>query len=252
MSRVSDILLNVRDVLADENKRRWSDDKLMRYLNSGVKETVVYTKALRERLFLELEENVALYDLSDYVISFLRVQYLNKAIQAKTTNELDSIDPLWQETVGREVEYVSFDGLPEGWLRIYPYITGEVLNNVTQNQVYGGLIDITVNDNIYKVPSFGDLEAGMKKYLVLQVVKKPNVLTFDSADDAFELSSVYDKALEYYVSAQALRSDTDALNRQFGAEQLQLFQTYLEQLKTQPEQDSNVVKSRTISYKGFE
>lgn len=250
MSRIQDIVINVRDVLADESARRWSDEKLIRYLNAGINEIVIYTKCLKERIFLELEENAALYDLSDYVINFLRVQYMNKAITAKTGDELDKMNPKWAEDVGTEVLHVVFNDLPDGWLRIYPRIENG-LDNVVQNQIYGGLIDITVNDDIYKVPSFGDLEEGMEKYLVLHVVKKPRVVSIVTLDEEIELDSVYDKAIEYYMTAQALRADTDALNRQFGAEQLQLFNNYLTQTKTKTTQASNVVKSRTVSYQGF-
>jgi len=250
MSRIQTILTNVRDVLSDEQATRWSDDKLIRYMNSGINEIVLYTQCLKERLFLEIEENAALYDLSEYVISFLRVQYLNKAIQAKTTDELDKINPRWQDEVGVEVLYVTFNDLPDGWLRIYPKIQNG-LNNVEQNQIYGGLVDITVNDDIYKVPSFGDLETDMEKYLVLHVVKKPQLVNIDTTDNELELDTIYDKAIEYYMTAQALRADTDTINRQFGAEQLQLFNSYLGQSRAKTTKASNVVKSRTIAYKGF-
>lgn len=250
MSRISDILANVRDTLADETKQRWSDDKLIRHLNSGIKEIVVKTGCLRERLFLELEANAALYDLSEYVIKFLRVQYMNKVISAKTSNELDTISPTWQEDVGNEVLFVTFDNLPEGWLRIYPKIT-DGLDNVTQNQVYGGLIDITVNEDIYKLPSYGDLEQGMKKYLILHVLKKPNRVTIDTVDEDMEIDSMYDKALEYYISGHILRADTDTQNRSFGAEQLQLFAGCLGDTKVNTVLSSNVVKTRTVAYKGF-
>ena len=61
---------------------------------------------------------------------------------------------------------------------------------------------------------------------------------------------MYDKALELYITAMCLRSDTDAINRQYGNEQLQLYTNYVESCKISDSIDSNSVHDRIIEYRG--
>lgn len=251
MSRIDDILANVRDTLSDSESAnyRWDDATLMRFLNKGTKEIVNTTNCLRARLFVELEENAAIYDVSAYVSKFTRVQYLDQAIMSKTSVELDAINPQWQSEVGTEVKYVTFDQLPEGHIRIYPKVSGG-LDNIDTNQVYGALVDITVNDDIFQIPSFNDIEVGLSQYLVLYVVKKPNLVSLTTLDSELELDSSYDSALEYFITGMALRSDSDTLSRTFGAEQLQLFANYLQPKVDNIEKSNNTVPTRVVKYTG--
>lgn len=251
MGRITDIISNARDLLSDPNGVRWSDTRLLRALNSGIKEIVLQTHCLKERIYVELEANAVFYDLSDYVIQFLRVQYLTKNIDAKTHAELDMLNPRWQEDEGTEVKYVTFDALPEGYLRIYPMLT-DASDNVTQNQTYGGLIDLVINDQLFQAPSIGDIEVGMSKYLVIHAVKKPAKVLIDTLDVDLELDSIYDTALEHYITASMFRSDTDAKDKAFGDAQLKMFYETIESLRQLTTSKSgNTVSYRTLSYIGF-
>ena len=249
MSRITDILSNVRIDLGDTSTQRYTDDILIRHLNSAINDFVLATKCLRERIYLGLSVSSAIYDLRPYVLEFLRTEYLGRNIEAKSYVELDIIDKDWQSTIGTEVKYVTFDHLSKGMIRVYPRVEG-ALNIVTQNNLYGGLIDITIGDDDYQIPSIVDVESNLEKYLVLYVIKKPTVVTKTTLDTSLELHSMYDKALELYVTAMCLRSDTDALNRQYGNEQLQLYVGYIEACKASESLDSNVVQDRVVEYRG--
>lgn len=250
MARIQDILTNVRDILADPNKDRWDDAALLRVLNSGIKEFVLSTECLKDRLFLQLAINTATYDLSNYVLKFNRVQFMEKVIESRTHAEMDKISATWQTDTGPEVKYIVFDTLKEGSVRVYPIPTiGDEV--VVQNQAYGALIDIYVNDDIFKIPSLVNADTGMTNYLVCNIVRKPNTVTINTTDAHMEIDSMYDKALEYFVSGHCLRMDSDTLNRQFGAEQIQLYSQYITRGADMVSKASHAVDARSIPYRSF-
>lgn len=249
MSRITNIISNVRIDLGDTNTQRYTDDILIRHLNSAINDFVLATKCLRERIYIGLSVSAAIYDLRPYVLEFLRTEYLGRNIEAKSYVELDAIDKDWQSTLGTEVKYVTFDHLNKGMIRVYPRIEG-ALDIVTQNSLYGGLIDITIGDDDYQIPSIEDVDTNLSQYLVVYVVKKPNIVTINTTDTELELHSMYDKALELYITAMCLRSDTDTLNRQYGTEQLQLYVNYVESCKTSDSIDNNIIQDRVIEYRG--
>ena len=249
MSRITNIITNVRIDLGDTSTQRYTNDLLIRHLNSAISDFVLATKCLRERIYVGLSVSAAIYDLRPYVLEFLRTEYMGKNIEAKSYMELDNIDINWQSATGTEVKYVTFDHLSKGYIRIYPRVEGSI-NIVTQNSLYGGLIDITIGDDDYQIPSIKDVESNLEQYLVLYVVKKPKVVNINTQDIDLELHEMYDKALELYITAMCLRSDTDAINRQYGNEQLQLYTNYVESCKISDSIDSNSVHDRIIEYRG--
>lgn len=249
MSRITNIISNVRIDLGDTNIQRYTDDILIRHLNSAISEFVLATKCLRERIYIGLSVSAAIYDLRPYVLEFIRTEYLGRNIEAKSYVELDKIDVDWQSATGTEVKYVTFDHLNKGMIRVYPRVEGAI-DIVTQNSLYGGLIDITIGDDDYQIPSIEDVESNLDQYLIVYVIKKPKVITINTIDTDLELHSMYDKALELYVTAMCLRSDTDAVNRQYGNEQLQLYVNYVESCKNSESVDSNIIHDRIVEYRG--
>lgn len=249
MSRITNIISNVRIDLGDTNTQRYTDDILIRHLNSAISDFVLATKCLRERIYVGLSVSEAIYDLRPYVLEFIRTEYLGRNIEAKSYVELDKIDVDWQSATGTEVKYVTFDHLNKGMIRVYPRVEGTI-DIVTQNSLYGGLIDINIGDDDYQIPSIEDVESNLDQYLIVYVIKKPKVVTINTIDTDLELHSMYDKALELYVTAMCLRSDTDAVNRQYGNEQLQLYVNYVDSCKNSESVDSNIIHDRIIEYRG--
>lgn len=249
MSRITNIISNVRIDLGDEQSTRYSNDILIRHLNTAINEFILGTKCLKERLYVGLNTSSAIYDLRPYAIEFIRAEYNNRNIEAKSFTELDAIDKDWQVTIGDSVKYITFDHLSKGMFRIYPRVSG-AMNIVTQNQLYGGLIDITIGDDDYQIPSIEDVTENIEQYLVLYIVKKHGTVTLSTEDSSLEIPTEYDMALENYIKAMCLRSDTDALNRAYGNECLQLYLGYVEAAKVSETNVHNTIQDRIITYRG--
>ena len=249
MSRVASIIDNARVTLSDTNKTRYLDPVLLKYLNDGLTDFVLNTKILKERIFLELNPTTTIYDLSPNVLEFLRFQFQTKVIPVLSQEELDRLNLTWQDDTGDEVKCVTLSDMRKGWLRIYPRVTTGP-DAIVQNSLYGGLIDISLDDDNYQIPSITDVDSSIKNYLVVFAVKKPKVVTLLTTDAELELGSEYDLALEYYITARALRSDTDALNRNYGTEQLQLYNNYIAEASLSNSVGNQSVGDRVVDYRG--
>lgn len=249
MSRISSLIDSVRIVLSDTDKQRYPDATLIKYLNDGIKDFVINTKILRERIYLELNTTAAIYDLSPYVLEFLRFQFKSKKITVLSHEELDKIDKFWQDAEGEEVKHITLSNMKKGFLRIYPRITSGS-SAIDQNSLFGGLIDITINDDNYQIPSITDVEASVGNYLVIFAVKKPKLVSLTTLDSELELGDEHDLALEYFITSRALRSDTDAQNRSYGNEQLQLYNNYVSEARVSSSHGDQRASDRLVEYRG--
>lgn len=253
MSRIETILANSRDLLGDNsNSPRWSDPILLRFLNEGLKDFIRSTKILRKKTYIKLEQNIAIYDLSQSVLSIDRIQYNGKALSVKSEEEMDKISLLWEDTVALEPAYTIFSNLKAGVFRIWPKVVEGSANIVTQNQAYGGLIDIEVTDELFSLPEIENVESDIYKYVSVIYNAKPILLTLDSLDSDIEIDEMHDIALQYYITGQALRVDQDTANRQFSAEQLALYSAYVDKTKTEQSVNNNTFSRQTIPYRGFQ
>ena len=249
MSRIDDILLKVRDVLADHAGTRWPDATLLRHLTSGVNDFLLRAKVTKSTLFIALETNIGLYSIKDFSQEIVRVQYLGKALTVKTTKDMDELDPDWENTTGIEPKFVIFDTYPQGTFRIYPKVTELAVDAIAYNSLYGAIIDIENTDDLYKLPSDSLSTLNVTKYLKVTYIKKQNTITLSSVLD---LDSMYDDALVFYTSGMALRNDADTQNRAFGAEQLKLYDSVLLVAKGNESGSNNALSPIETSYKGFQ
>ncbi len=250
MSRISTIVTNVRDILGDPNALRYSDDFLMRSLNTGLTRINLEAKLLKARTYIKLEINTSYYDISSIALDIDRVEYLEEAITSKTSVEMDMLDPEWRSKTGDKVKFVVFDTTKSGTFYTYPLLTENVLNNVTVNQIYGGIIDITVSDTLFQQP-VDDIESYTYKYLAIYYTKKPDLVTISTTDENLEFDSLLDDALIYFISGTLLRVDSDTRNRQFGTEQYRLFSSYVDELRKKQGMSNNSVIYQEIPYRGF-
>ena len=250
MSRVLSILSKAREELGDTNNTRFSDSKLLEHLNDGIKDFILSTKSLKERLYVELASNVAIYDISKYALFVERVEYMNTKIDTLSFKELDSINTMWQYETGNVVKAITFEHQSKGAFRIYPRLN-TVSNNIVSSSDYGILVDFSLDDDIVGIPSIIDVEQNLQAYLVLYVIKKPNVITLTTPDEELELDELYDKAFVHYIKAQCLRNDSDSNNRQFGNEELSAYAMYVVNNNKDFALDNQVSGDRIIQYKGF-
>lgn len=250
MSRVLSILSKAREELGDANNTRFTDSKLLEHLNDGIKDFILSTKSLKERLYVELASNVAIYDISKYALFVERVEYMNTKIDTLSFKELDSINAMWQYETGNVVKAITFEHQSKGTFRIYPRLN-TVDNNIVSSSDYGILVDFSLDDDIVGIPSIIDVEQNLQAYLVLYVIKKPNVITLTTPDEELELDELYDKAFVHYIKAQCLRNDSDSNNRQFGNEELSAYAMYVVNNNKDFALDNQVSGDRIIQYKGF-
>ena len=250
MSRVLSILSKAREELGDTNNTRFTDSKLLEHLNDGIKDFILSTKSLKERLYVELASNVAMYDISKYALFVERVEYMNTKIDTLSFTELDSINAMWQYETGNVVKAITFEHQSKGAFRIYPRLN-TVNNNIVSSSDYGILVDFSLDDDIVGIPSIIDVEQNLQAYLVLYVIKKPNVITLTTPDEELELDELYDKAFVHYIKAQCLRNDSDSNNRQFGNEELSAYAMYVVNNNKDFALDNQVSGDRIIQYKGF-
>lgn len=250
MSRVLSILSKAREELGDTNNTRFTDSKLLEHLNDGIKDFILSTKSLKERLYVELASNVAIYDISKYALFVERVEYMNTKIDTLSFKELDSINAMWQYETGNVVKAITFEHQSKGSFRIYPRLN-TVNNNIVSSSDYGILVDFSLDDDIVGIPSIIDVEQNLQAYLVLYVIKKPNIITLTTPDEELELDELYDKAFVHYIKAQCLRNDSDSNNRQFGNEELSAYAMYVVNNNKDFALDNQVSGDRIIQYKGF-
>mgnify|MGYP003603109912 FL=1 len=250
MSRVLSILSKAREELGDVNNTRFTDSKLLEHLNDGIKDFILSTKSLKERLYVELASNVAIYDISKYALFVERVEYMNTKIDTLSFTELDSINAMWQYETGNVVKAITFEHQSKGSFRIYPRLN-TVSNNIVSSSDYGILVDFSLDDDIVSIPSIIDVEQNLQAYLVLYVIKKPNIITLTTPDEELELDELYDKAFVHYIKAQCLRNDSDSNNRQFGNEELSAYAMYVVNNNKDFALDNQVSGDRIIQYKGF-
>lgn len=250
MSRVLSILSKAREELGDTNNTRFTDSKLLEHLNDGIKDFILSTKSLKERLYVELASNVAIYDISKYALFVERVEYMNTKIDTLSFTELDSINTMWQYETGNVVKAITFEHQSKGAFRIYPRLN-TVDNNIVSSSDYGILVDFSLDDDIVGIPSIIDVEQNLQAYLVLYVIKKPNVITLTTPNEELELDELYDKAFVHYIKAQCLRNDSDSNNRQFGNEELSAYAMYVVNNNKDFALDNQVSGDRIIQYKGF-
>ena len=250
MSRVLSILSKAREELGDANNTRFTDSKLLEHLNDGIKDFILSTKSLKERLYVELASNVAIYDISKYALFVERVEYMNTKIDTLSFKELDRINAMWQYETGNVVKAITFEHQSKGTFRIYPRLN-TVNNNIVSSSEYGILVDFSLDDDILGIPSISDIEQNLQAYLVLYVIKKPNVITLTTPDEELELDELYDKAFVHYIKAQCLRNDSDSNNRQFGNEELSAYAMYVVNNNKDFALDNQVSGDRIIQYKGF-
>ena len=250
MSRVLSILSKAREELGDTNNTRFTDSKLLEHLNDGIKDFILSTKSLKERLYVELASNVAIYDISKYALFVVRVEYMNTKIDTLSFTELDSINAMWQYETGNVVKAITFEHQSKGAFRIYPRLN-TVDNNIVSSSDYGIVVDFSLDDDIVGIPSIIDVEQNLQAYLVLYVIKKPNVITLTTPDEELELDELYDKAFVHYIKAQCLRNDSDSNNRQFGNEELSAYAMYVVNNNKDFALDNQVSGDRIIQYKGF-
>lgn len=251
MSRITNILDECRDMLADTNKSRYSDDMLIRYLNKAIRKVCLTGNLIKAKSFIKIETNTAEYDLSNYATKIDRIEYIDKDVKVLTSIQLDALDSDWHNTTGDKVLYTVMDNTnkPCKFL-IYPKITDNTLYNIENTSLYGGITDIIVTDELFEVP-LDTLDTYSYKYLTVYYTKKPDLVAIDTLDIDIEFDDSIDDSLILFVTGFALRNDSDTQNIALSEKQLQLFDVFLTELAIKQSKNNNSLNYKEIPYRGF-
>ena len=133
MSRILNIITDVRAVLGDPNGLRYPTDTLISLVNQAIRKISLSANLLKAKSYIKIENNIASYDVSNLVLKFDRIEYLDKNLNVLNSTEMDALDSDWHNTIGADVQNVVIDNLSSGKFKIYPIITNNVYNNVMSN-----------------------------------------------------------------------------------------------------------------------
>ncbi len=236
-TRIEEILLRVRDTLADPSGSRWSPERLIRLLDEAQKDICRQSKILKGKTTLPIVPGVALYDLPTDINIVDRVLYEGQKLPILSHADMDTIRTDWETVVSDvlKIDYIIYDKLNQRQLKIYPTPASTV--DVSLDSPYGTLVDIngfTMSD-IYGVVT--DVEISQEEYdntlpppiasLVIYYIKKPSTIT--SINSTLDIGDIYDSALKFYVTGKALKDDMDAQNRAAGNEELGYYERELKE-----------------------
>ena len=136
MNRLENILLRVRDTLADPYKQKWTDERLLRLINDAQLDIVREAHLLKKKALVPLQEGSNIIQMPDDFYLLLRVIYKDCELQIKNVYEfekecrqkpaicsselVENMNEHWEKHIGCEPKYLVFDLANPKEVRIYP------------------------------------------------------------------------------------------------------------------------------------
>lgn len=288
-TRIENILSRARDTLADPDKERWSDARLLRLLSEAQEDIAIHAELLKTTAFISLVVGQSEYDLPSDCYRILRASTASHEIpltsyttmdenarrQIYGDNTLDSWERdrgfisrsdfdnrqiTWEDTTGGEIEALVYDNRDPTKIRLYP-IPDETITEAEYTFENAGPI-VFVGDELYGVataiegpPNYTfDSVYGVATSLfdpavqteimesdlgvVTSVTETKSVVTIwytksapevtDALTDTLAIPQMYDKALKYYIIANAFDDDYDTSNQQKSGKALVQYERELE------------------------
>lgn len=277
-TRVADILTRARDTLADPNKERWSDDRLLRLLDEAQKDFARQTSLLKGYVNIPLIPFAAVYSLPADCWRVTRAHYAERNLHLASHEAMDSFDPDWYTRTGAYIETLVFDQRNDSVIRCYPIPDDSILQyNYTFEQTdtpeYAGagrfgvvteFGDYTMDGVHGVVTSLFDpaitTEAFDSAYGVVTDVGESvgNIAIFYIRDpatikyltDELEISSRWDVALKHYVVGHAFLDDLDTSYQQRGSTSLSLYDRELNMAQRTSRHDGTAAQIYSTPYNG--
>ena len=274
--RIANIFLDVRDTLNDQQKQRYSDETLLRHLNSGIKDIALQTKLFKSNIVLPILEGVSVYALPSSVLRVSHCSYNWKPLALKSTGWMDhNKERDWKFTsIVRTsdsdkdyIKYAVFDDVKRRELLVYPRPFGEFDTSYVASDVYGvttaleeytfdplyGVVNTLVDSEIVSENNPGlygiltdlvDSEAFIVYYT--ECPELPMCVTDDPP-----LDSCFDNALTFWITSRALRNDLDTQNRSMANEELEFYLRDLREIGGLASTDSVSAPSFESTYNGI-
>lgn len=198
MSRLSTILLRVRDTLADPNAQRYPDALLYRLVTEAQQSLSKVLLNVTKVAVVQTVIGQSRYALPEDLLSLIQVSH--NFVGETSSTKLEQLSYLdanlqfagdWEKNIGTP-SYVVFGDLAGSELIITPVSVKPSELRVTYRALAGEIID---------------------------------------AASSLELSPDFDLAIKFYVTGMALRENIDTENRQAGVEELSFYSTELRTLQ---------------------
>lgn len=227
MTLVSDFLADeVRPILSDPDGDRWDDTGLIKLINKGLLNITIKTELYTNKKYLMLEDSVNKYDISNFAVKLLRVQYQTRKLQFKTHEELDINKFRWEADTGEEPTAIIINKQNRCNFIVYPIVTVET-PGATETTPVGTAIGTADTAAIVVAPAvFTDtIPTEESKYLIIYYSRKLPKIT--AVGDELGIDEFVETPLAHFVAGFAFRSDMDTQNRQMAQEELGLYDTFL-------------------------
>jgi len=130
MTRIEEIIKEARYALADPDKQRYTDERLLSALNNGQKDIARQTRLLKGEVDIPLDVNEATYSLPEDLWLIERVHFRNVKIPLMSHDRMDDFSHGWYTRYSGNVEAIVYDKRNMHKIRVYPrpddsYISAE-------------------------------------------------------------------------------------------------------------------------------
>lgn len=142
MSRLDNLIRNIRYTLADPNADRWSNDRLLALIDEAQLDICQRAKVLRAKVSIPVIDGQAEYKLPDDVLLIDRVLLDNQAIELVSHNTLDNATEKWEVATGQVVKCV-YDKQNRANIRLYPTPAMGSGADLTFSKGYSQVLSVT-------------------------------------------------------------------------------------------------------------
>ena len=251
MPQAGSILTKARYTLSDQQKQRWSDARLLSLLNDGILHIASVTRLYNATTFIELIENVPVYDLSSVASQIRRVEHIGTTLVPKSFAEMDNIFSAgWQSDTADKPTHIVYDLSRTGVFRVFPIpMDIGVEAEVISNSPYGVITNIQYTEAEFElIDQFGDIaEPELNKYLKVYYNRLPTLLEhIDDVLDKVIVRQLYN-ALQHYVAGMAFKDNLDERNLALAESEMQIYSTLIDQ-HADRKVSGDIQRTRSSSY----
>lgn len=275
LTRVQTILLRARDTLADADKERWSEDRLLRLIDEGQLDIAKHTRILKGEADIEPIQGKAVYDLPPSVWMLTRAAFEGCMIPFHSHDELDELvrtrvvnqtelyytrrgtntkdfsfaNFCWELEEGTDIEALIYDRRSMEQIRVFPIpvtdddsfpISGSGFGVIDQIEGY-------TFDTIFGVVT--DIAETIDDRLIhIWYIKTPTTITLDT--DVLEIPTMWDVALKHYIIANAFDDDMDTRFQEKAGKALALYERELGVMKKTDSLDGVRKSQYRTDYRG--
>lgn len=120
MTRIQEILKSVRYSLADPNKERYPDDRLLSAISEGQRDIARQTRLLKAEIDIVLDPVKPIYKLPSDLWLITRASFDNIKIPLLSYDRMDAGNPTWYTKFGPQTEALVYDKRNMHEIRVYP------------------------------------------------------------------------------------------------------------------------------------